>query len=138
MAVVADNAVYISLDGVDVSGFITSVKPKGKNNIRETSHGANITHVQREPGLNDYSFDVTVVYDNPAITTYIQKLKPGAKYVFEYAPNGRTAGQPKHIQPVIVEGNDHEIKVEKDMVAFNLSVLGQDAPTSNMYDGATY
>lgn len=138
MAVVADNNVYLSLDGVDVSGFITEVKPKTKNNIRETSHGANITHVQREPGLDDYSWDATLVYDDSSIATYIQKLKPGAKYTMEYAPNGRTTGQPKHIQSVIVEGNDHTIKVEKDMVAFSLNLLGQDAPTYNMFAGAVY
>jgi hypothetical protein len=138
MAVLADNSAYLSLDGVDVSGLITEVKPKGKNNVRETTHGAGATHVQRAAGLDDYSFDATVVYDDAQIATYIQKLKPGAIYTMEYAPEGRTAGKPKHVQSVIVEGNDHAIKIEKDMVAFNLSLLGQDAPTSNMYSGAVY
>lgn len=138
MAAVANNNVYLSLDGVDVSGLITNVKPKGKNSVRETTHGANVSHIQRAAGLDDYSFDVTVVYDDTTLSTYIQKLKPGTTYVMEYAPNGKTAGSPKHIQSVIVEGNDHEIKIEKDLIAFNLSLLGADAPTSDMYTGAVY
>jgi hypothetical protein len=138
MATLAKNNVYLALDGVDVSGVWVSVKPKGKNNTRETTAGANTTHVQRQPGLNDYSFDVSFAYDDATIASYIQKLKPGAVVSMEYAPDGRTAGKPKHIQSVIVDSVDGEQNVDKSPFIWSGSLLGAAAPSFDMWAGATY
>lgn len=141
MATLADNKGVLIIDTVDVSGFWTELKPKTKNNTKETSAGANITHVQRAKGLDDYSFDATIVYDDISATlqSYIQKMKVGNKYIVEYYPEGKVAGKPKHIQSMIVDSvNGPSQKVEKDLITFELSLSGADAPTSDMYLGAVY
>jgi hypothetical protein len=141
MATLNDNKGVLIIDSVDVSGYWTELKPKAKNNVKEISAGANITHVQRGKGLNDYSFDATIVYDDVSATlqSYLVKLKPGNKYIVEYYPEGKVTGKPKHVQSMIVDSvNGPSQKVEKDLVTFEISFSGADAPTYDMYDGAVY
>jgi hypothetical protein len=138
MAGLVSNTVYLKVDTVNVSAFYTDVKLSAKNSVRDNTAGSAATHVSKAAGLDEYSFDLTLIYDDTSLATYLSLLKPGSKYVFEIGTEGNTAGKPRHQQTCIVESVSTAIKVDKDLIAFSISISGAAAPTVNMFAGGVY
>jgi hypothetical protein len=138
MAQLAENNIYLAFDAVVVSSFFKECNPSPSNATQDTTMGAGVDHVQRKPGLNDTTFTVTIGYDDTVVSTYIQKLRPGATVSFEYGPEGAVSGKPRHVQSCIVSGAPHTVSVSKTPVAFQVTLQGADAPSVDMYAGGVY
>lgn len=140
MAQYNGNTILLKFDSVVCDALFQSVNAQPKNEIQDITAGSGVTHRQKAAGLDDYSFEITIIYDSTAATlaSYIQKLKPGATFVLEYGPQGNAASNPRHVQTVIVEEAPFEVSVEKSPVAFKMKVSGSAAPSVNMYAGGVY
>lgn len=138
MAAYNDNKAYIKLGGYSFAGKFQSLKINSKNSTQETTAG-NVSHIQRAPGLDDYSYDITVIAeDGSALAAYIRKLKPGTIEELDAGWRGNTAGDPRMLQSVIVEEAPLETTVDKKAVVFEIKASGADAPILNQFDGAIY
>lgn len=131
------NSWYVTIDSVLVSTYLTDVALSPKNDVKDVTTGG-ATHMVRQSGLDDYSAKLTVGYETSAISTFVQKLKPGATYTFEFGPESNASGKPRHVQSMIVESSDMSMSADKKFVTFDLSLSGADAPSVNMYAGGVY
>lgn len=140
MAELAGNDAYLSLDGVDVGAYVTEVSMERSANNNETTAGFGTDHITRSPGLKDTTFSITLVYEVDDISTYIQKLDAGdTAYTLIYGPEGNTGGKPKHEQDVIIDSvSGGRVNVQKEMTVFEISAVGADAPTTDIYAGGTF
>lgn len=137
MATLNGNTVYLSIDGVDVSGFWTSFTLSPTVESVDVTAGSATAHRERAAGLADTSCSGTIVYDAASVSTYIQKVKPG-EHTIIWGPEGNTSGKPKHEQVFIITDAPHTVVVEKEMVAFEFSGEAAAAPVSDMYAGVTF
>lgn len=138
MATLNANTIYLTIGGTNFSTYWVSVKLNGKNNVKEITAGSGTTHVERAGGLDDYSFDIVIVYESTLGTTHIQKFTPGTVYALEWGPESNVSGKPRHVQDVIIEEAPFEVNVEKDKVAFEIKASGAAAPSVNIYTGGAY
>lgn len=138
MTSLADNVIHLFFDGLDVKTRYRSVQFEPTNSTNETTTGSAVSHVQRQPGLNDTKMSVKLAYDGADVNTYIQKLKPGRELLVEYGPEGAVGGKPRHLQKFIVVSAPHEKSIDKKAVEFDVSLEGADEPIADMYDGATF
>ena len=138
MATYNGNNYYLLLDSVDVSSFTVNLAVDPGNSDQDITAGAGTTHVKRALGLDDYSIKFTLMYDSASLSTYIQKLKPGATVVIEAGIEGHTAGMPRHVQSCLISKSGVATEVTKSAVMFECEAKGADAPSTNMFAGATY
>lgn len=138
MATLNANTIYFTLGGTNFSAYWVSVKLNGKNNVKEVTAGSGTTHVERAGGLNDYSFDIVIVYESTLGSTHIQKFKPGEIFALEWGPESNVTGKPRHVQNVIIEESPFEVNVEKDKVAYEIKASGSEAPSVDIYAGSVY
>lgn len=138
MAAYNSNKAYIKLGGYTFAGKWQNVKITPKNSVQEVTAG-NVSHVQRNPGLDDYSYDITVIAeDGSALAAYIRKLKPGTVEELDCGWRGNASGDPRMLQSVIIEEAPLETTVDMKAVVFEVKASGADVPILNMYDGAVY
>lgn len=138
MAAYNDNKAYIKLGGYSFAGKWQSVKITPKNSPETTTAG-NVSHVQRNAGLDDYSYDLKIIADDgSALAAYIRKLKPGIKQELDCGWRGNTSGDPRMLQEVIVEEAPIETTSDKKPVVFEVKLSGSDVPILNQFDGAVY
>ena len=138
MAKYNGNGVYVTLDGVNVSAYYTEVSLQGDVEAIEVTAGAGTTHKQFNAGLNSTAFDLTLYYEDTSATlaTYLPKLKAGSKYTVVFGPEGAVTGKPKHEQMMLVQSVDGPmVGVAKPFVVFSLSLIGADAPVSDLTTG---
>jgi hypothetical protein len=138
MATLNANTIYLTIAGTNYSAYWVSFKLNGKNNVKETTAGSGTTHVERAAGLNDYSADVTVVYDSAIGAQQLGHYSPGDIVAVEWGPESNVSGKPRHVQNFIVEEAPFEVVVEKEKVAFELKLSGSEAPSVDIYSGAVY
>lgn len=134
----ADNNVYLSIDGVVVSAYFKSVSLNPTNAEQDTTMGAGTDHMQRAAGLNDTSITITLGYDTAQVQTQIAHLKPGVIVPIEYGKEGNTSGKPRHVQNFLITGNTVADDVAKTPSTFEITGSGADAPSVDMFSGATY
>ena len=138
MAAYNANKAYIKLGGYSFAGKWQSVKINSKNSP-ETVTAGNVSHVQRNPGLDDYSYDIKVIAeDGSALASYIRKLKPGTVEELDCGWRGNASGDPRMLQNVIIEEAPLETTADEKAVVFEVKASGRAEPILNMYDGATY
>jgi len=131
------NGVYVAIDGTDVSAYWTSYNLEPTSEAQDITRGSGVTGRQRAAGLLDYSFSLTLSYDATAVSTYIQRLKPGIHTV-EIGPQGAVSGSPRHVQSFHFGSAPHEVTVEKAHVTFQVEGEAADVPTTDMYSGGVY
>ena len=138
MASYNGNGAYLSIDGVNVSGFYTTFTPSRSMDGVDITAGAGTNHRQRAEGLEDGSCSGPVVYDSTAVSTEMAKLDVG-EHVIIYGPEGQSTGKPKHECRYIITSLDGPtVDVEKAKVVFEFSGDAADAPTVNMYTGGVF
>lgn len=128
---------YVLLDAVVMTNFTVELGGDFKNNL-ETVTAGNVGHEQVVGGLNAYSFKLKAVWEAGSVSTYIQKLKPGAIVAMEWGPESNTAGKPRHVQDIAIESVSMTQTADKKAVMFEASARGSTAPTYDMFNGATY
>lgn len=137
MATYSGNSVYVAIDGTSLGAYWKEVEITAAMDSVDVTAGSGAEYRERAGGLRDYSVSLTVVYDDSTVATYIQKLRPGVHTV-EIGPEGNTAGKPKFEQSMLLTEAPFSVTVEKSEVAFSLSFEGAAAPTSDLFNGATY
>ena len=137
MVALNGNSVFLSIDGVDVSGFWTAFTMSPSLESVDITAGSGTAHRERAAGLADTACNGVIVYDAASVSTYIQQVKPG-EHTIIYGPEGNTAGKPKHVQVFIITEAPHSTGVEKPMVVFEFSGEAAAAPTYDMMAGATF
>lgn len=137
MATYNGNNAFLSIDGVDVSGFWTAFTLSPSVESVDVTAGSATAHRERAEGLADTSCSGTIVYDAASVSTYIQKVKPGSHTII-WGPEGNTTGKPRHEQVFIITEAPHTVGVEKPMVAFEFSGEAAAAPTYDMMAGVTF
>jgi hypothetical protein len=139
MPVMNSNKVYLTLDGVDVAGFMTEVGIKVSNADEDTSAGSGLEHEQIAPGLDSTDVDISLGYFPESVADYITKLRPGAMPMMVYGPELNVAGKPKHQQLIKISSVDGpKLDVKKKAVMFKISAKGADAAIADLYKGATF
>lgn len=140
MAQLNANTVYLTLDGVDLGAYWKLVTMTPANEIQDVTAGSATTHREYLSGLDNYTFEITLVYDSTSasLQSYIQKLKPGAVVSLEWGPESNVSGKPRHVQDVIIEEAPFEVSVEKAPVAFAVKATGTGAPSVNIMAGGVY
>lgn len=138
MAQLADNNVYLTIDGVAVTTQFKNVNLQPSNSPVDTTMGAGVDHMQRKPGLDDHSLNFSIGYDDTNIATFIQKLRVGVVVPIEYGPEGAVSGKPRHVQNFIITGTPSTVNVDKSAVSFDVTAVAADAPSINMFAGGVY
>lgn len=140
MATLNGNNVYLSWDGVDISGYWTGEVSKDESvNTVDTTAGSGATHTQRAAGLLDNSLSFSVVYDDADLADYVSKLVSGTKATLIYGPENNTVGKPKFECVMILQSvSGPSVSIEKNMVSFDLSFEGAAAPTASIGNGDTF
>jgi hypothetical protein len=138
MPALADNNVFISVDGVQVQSFFKTVSLSPSNKTVDTTRGANTAHMQRAPGLNDTSITMKLGYDTTSVQSFIQKLRPGQTVQIDYGPEGAVSGKPRHTQQFVITGAGHTVSVTKEEVVFDISGEAADAPIADIFAGAVF
>jgi hypothetical protein len=132
------NNAYILWNGIDLSGFFTdAVGFNPSNSSQDVTAGAGVTHVQKNPGLDDTNITVNIYYDDDDATRngYLPFLKPGTKATLIYGPEGNVSGNPVHEQScILTNSNGPNIDITKAKVMLELTFEGADAPVRNIYD----
>jgi hypothetical protein len=131
------NNAYIKIDSVVVNAYFKKFEITPSIEAVDVTAGSGTNHRQRATGLEDTAATMTLVYDNTALASYIQTLKPGL-HTIEYGPESNVTGKPKHIQKFILTEAPHGIEIEKSEVLFQLSFTAAEAPTFNIHDGAVW
>lgn len=137
MAEYNGNNAYLAIDGVVLGAYFQELELSPSIASVDTTAGAGTEHMKRAPGLRDTSASATIVYDDGAIGSYIQRLRPGL-HTFDYGPEGNVAGKPRHQQTFIVTDAPHRVTVGKSLVVFTLSLEAAAAPTIDMYNGGVF
>lgn len=138
MGQLADNNVYLTIDGVVITAPFKEVTLEPSNASQDTTMGAGVDHVQRAPGLNDTKITITIGYDTATVQSIIQHMRPGQVVTIEYGPESNVSGKPRHVQSFNIASNPHGVKVDKTPVQFVISGEGADAPSVDMYAGGVY
>lgn len=133
------NKVYLVLDSMDVSGFMTEVGIKPSNTDVDISAGAGLEHEQTGAGLDSTSWDISLAYFPEAVADYITKIRHGALVMAIYGPEMNVPGKPKHQQLIKISSIDGpKLDVKKGAVMFKVSAKGADTPVVDMFRGGTF
>ena len=140
MATYNGNGVFLSWDGFDISAYWTDqISAESSNETQDITAGSGQTHRQRADGLQDRTMSFMVVYDDTALSTYVQKLETGRRGVLIYGPEGNAAGKPKFEGSMILQQvTEPQPGIEKPMVTFELSFEQADAPTATIQGGEAF
>jgi len=131
------NGIYLAIDGNVVHSQFKTVNLEPSIEAVDMTRGSGTTHMMRNEGLKDTTISITLGYDTDLVPTWFTLLKPG-RHTVEFGPEGNASGKPRHLQDFIFTGAPLEISVEKEEVVFDISGDGADAPTYDMYNGATF
>jgi hypothetical protein len=138
MAQFNGNSYFLSIDGIDLSGYVIDIVVTPSANTVDTTAGANTTHMQRKAALSDTKVKVTMSYDDTNLASYIQKMNPGGEYALIIGTEGATSGKPKHVADFLLVGAPFTVTTKKEPVAFELDFEGADAPSVNMFTGGVW
>jgi hypothetical protein len=137
MAQYNGNGYYVDIDGTNISSYVIEMSLEPAVEAVDVTAGASTTHRERNAGLKDYTFSMSVGYDDSAASTILPLVAPGAHTV-TFGPEGSANGKPKHVQSFIIEGAGHTVAVSKSHVVFSVSGSGAAAPTTDMYAGGVW
>ena len=140
MATLNGNPVYLSFDGVNLSGYWTGqVDQSASTATEDITAGAGTTHTQRAAGLSDNRMTFAVVYDTADLATYRAALVSGKQGELIYGPEGDAQGKPKFACAMILTGVDGpNPSVDKRKVQFELTFEAADAPTATIAAGGVF
>lgn len=134
MAVVSTNNAYLNWLGTDLSAYwIGEVDNSVENSTVETTSGAGVNYVMRNPGLNDSSFKFSVVVDDVTYNGYKSVLAIGGKGTLIYGPEGAIAGKPKlEVVCILKSVGGANATIAKDTHMYELEYEGAAAPTATL------
>jgi hypothetical protein len=139
VATLADNNVYIAIDGVAVSAYFRTCTPNRSSESIDVTAGAGVDHMLRAPGLIDTQFSIKITYDDTAVQSYITHIAAGQVVSLEWGPQGASSGKPRHVQNVLITAsNMTEFNVDKAMIEFDITCEGAAAPSVDMWSGGVY
>ena len=121
------------------AGLWQTVSINPKNNKEDVTAG-NVTHVKKANGLDEYSYELTVVCDDgSALATYIRKLAPHAdEQELDLGIRGNAPGDPRMLQNVLIDEAPVETSTEKKAVVFKVKISGNGEPILDMFDVTCY
>lgn len=131
------NAQYLKIDGVAIEAHLMDVKLNRTNANADVTRGT-VGHEMVDPGLDSTTMDMTIAYVVESLTTFLQKLNPGSKYMIEYGPEGNAVGKPRHYQLFKLDSVDFGQTAKKDAVKFSAKFTGAEAPVADFYDNSTF
>lgn len=138
MATLNSNKVFLSFNGINVSGFFTKFNMSPTAESVEITAGSETTDKQYAPGLNDTKATASIAYDVTSVNTYLSTLKVGTTFEVIYGSEGAVSGKPKHVQSFMVMSAPHERTVAKDAVIFDVDLQATGAPTVDMFAGGVW
>lgn len=139
MAVTNTNNVYLSWNGVNVSGYwAEQLNYEPSVDTEDVTAGAGATHVARLPTLKDNKMGFVVMYDDSTISTYVQNLKEGTIGTLIYGPEGNTVGKPCFTGSMLIESIKFGQAIKKKKLAFELSFVQAATPTKTIQNGDTF
>lgn len=131
------NQIFLTIDGTNVGAYFKEVTITDSVDEVDITAGSGQTYRERLTGLRDGSIDITLTYDDTALATYIQRLRPGVHAV-EFGPEGNAAGKPRQVANYLFKEAPITISVEKAEVTIAVSGTLAGDPSVNMFTGATY
>lgn len=137
MSAYNDNAIYLSIDATVVHAYFKSVQLTPSIEEVDITRGSGIDYRQKAGGLKDYRMTITLGYETTLQATHLPLIKPGI-HTIAFGPEGNTAGKPKHAGSFLITESPIEISVEKSEVAYQVTAMQADVPTSDMYNGDTW
>ena len=130
------NEVYVEFNGVDISGqFTSAISFEQTNATTEMTAGPGVTHIQRNPGLDDTKFSFSIRYDDVEAVrdTVLPFIKRGTKGTLIYVVGGRVAGNPVHEQVAIIAGSTGpNIDIAKAALQIDLTFDTDGEPVRNI------
>ncbi len=136
--VLQDNTLHLQLGSWTVTTEFVEVEFQQSNNTQEITAGVGQASVQRGEGLDDHTFNITVMYDTVLSPSVFTQMKAGTILAFDFGPEDNTAGKPRHTQNVIIQNNSFGKNVDKSPTSFQIQVQGADTPTTDMFAGGTW
>lgn len=136
MAVYTDNLYYLSIDGTDVSAYVTQVTLDPSIDTIETTAGSGTDDRTRAPGLRDHSISFDIQHWDAA--EWALTLIAVGTHTVIFGLEGSGSGNPKHTQSFIFESAPVPTTVEKEVVLYSVSGSGQAAPSVNMFAGGVW
>jgi hypothetical protein len=134
MAVVNTNNAHMVFNGTTLNAYwIGEVDKSEENSTVETTSGAGVTHVMRNPGLSDNTISFAVVVDDTDFAAYKAALVLGTKGTLTYGPEGAVSGKPKFECVMILKSvSGANATIAKDTHMYELEFEGAAAPTSTL------
>ena len=132
------NNPYLTIDGQDCGAVWRTVTITPGGAQIDTTSGAGVEHMTRQPGLNDHSITIELAYDTDNVHIYLPLLKQNVTRRIIYGPEQNRSGKPKHEQDFIFAGPPVQQARTKDLVVLNTTGVAANPPVSDMYDGATF
>jgi hypothetical protein len=124
---------YFKLATTDLSALMDNIDFDQGSDVHETTTYGK-TYKTKSPGLKDGSFSIGGLYDSTAVTGSETVIPPlvGTVAVFEYGPEGSSAGKVKYSGSVVVEKYSVSQPVG-DMVRWKASLQTTDTVTKGAY-----
>lgn len=134
------NEGYLTLDGIDVGGYVTEVTGlEAETKDEEVTAGFGATDVEREGKLNDRSGKITIAYFKDRVPTYIKSFKAGSIPVMVYGPEGSASGKPVHRQQILITKlGGLKQTVDKKMIVFEADWKQYRKPMADLHNGAVF
>ena len=127
------NNIYLSWDGVDISGLWTTISINPSNADVDSTAGSGAEDEDVLPGLSRVDVSWDVVYDTAMVDTVRPLLKAGRMGVLVFGSEGNVAGKPKHEQKFKVSGAPFGQDIKKGLVVFSVSMRSAGAPTADFF-----
>jgi hypothetical protein len=134
MAVVNSNNAHLVFNGTTLNAYwIGEVDKSSENSTVETTSGAGVTHVMRNPGLSDNTISFSVVVDDTDFNSYKAALVEGTKGTLIYGPEGAVTGKPKFECVMILNSvSGANATIEKGVHMYELEFEGAATPTATL------
>lgn len=134
------NAVYLTMNGVDVKARWRSFEMKLSIGDEDVSAGANIVWEKHADKLMNVGGTITLVYDDTQAATDMAALYTSNSVIaIVHGPEGNAAGKPKHDQDFKINGiNGPTTNHDKTLVTLQYDVISHGAPRKNFYAGDTF
>lgn len=138
MATLATGTLYLSMDGVNVSAYVSAVTLTVKAEVIDVTGGASVTHAQNAAGISESALAIKLVYDVEDLAAYLYTLRPGRVITVIYGAEGNAVGKPKHAGAFAITQIRHGRSRAKDAVVFEIGGVGAGAPLADMHAGGVF
>lgn len=149
MALYNGNNAYLSINsyvvgaasGADSNLFI-NFEMSLQTGDEDVSAGSGISWERHAPKLSRVNATAQIAYDTDSVESDLAGiLSTGKGDIVEviYGPEGNSAGTPKHQQNfLITQVSGPTINVAKTRAMFEMTMVSDGEPTSNLYEGDTW